>query len=300
MLIGRVMSLMITYRSRFLARGEVWFDNEREYSRPVDWIIYHQRSHAVPGAKSRYFYTYAIDLTRSQEELHARVSKDTAYKIRRARERDKITCEILDPDNHAVMDRFEEMYNQFAAMKGLPRLFRARMEGFAAAGVLDLSAARDPQGNILIYHLNYRDGTRASGLELPSLYRASADSGARNLVGRANRYLVWSGILRYKEQGLKIFDFGGWYHGANPVLLKINEFKRGFGGEVLRSYECEEFLTLKSRIVTLAAALLDRFRPSGGAFRPAPERGELEADAADAAAERTGPRAIAEPQILRQ
>ena len=101
-MIGKVMPLMITYRSRFLARGEVWFDNERDYSRPVDWIIYHQRSHAVPGAKSRYFYTYAIDLTRSREELHARVGRDTAYKIRRARERDKITCEILDPENGKI------------------------------------------------------------------------------------------------------------------------------------------------------------------------------------------------------
>lgn len=251
---------MIRYRSRLLKRGEVWFDNEPDFSSRVDTITYYQRSQPVPGTKWREFYTFAIDLTSSEEELSSRLGRDTLYKIRRARERDKVTCVCLDPNDVAVMDRFETMYNQFANMKGLPRLYRERMEGFAAAGVLDLSAARDIQGNVLVYHANYRDGTRARGVELPSLYRASADSGVRNFVGRANRYLIWNGILRYKEQGLRWFDFGGWYHGTDPAMLKINDFKRGFGGVVQRGYECEQVLTLKGRLVTLAGEFLQRYR----------------------------------------
>ncbi len=268
---------MITYKSRFLTRGEVWFDNERDYTRPVDWIIYRQRSHPVRGAKSRIFYTPVIDLRRSQEQLVARLSRDTAYKIRRARERDKVTCEFLDPQDWTVMDRFEQMYNQWAALKGLPPLYRARLEGFAAAGVLDMSAAKDSQGNVLVYHANYRDSCRAAGVELPSLYRANSDSAARNLVGRANRYLVWSTILRYKEQGLRYFDFGGWYFGSDRARLKINDFKRGFGGQIERGYECEQILTLKGWIVTLATALVTRLRRPVARVRPAPEGAEVEA-----------------------
>lgn len=250
---------MITYKSRFLRRAEVWFDDEpTDSARPADWILYHFRSRPVPGAQSRNFYTLLIDLSRTEEQLRAQLSDDTAYKIRRARDRDKIICEQCDVHDPAVLDRFEQVYTVFAAMKQLPALNRARLESLARAGVLDLSVAKDPQGNALVYHANYCDGRRATQLELPSLYRALPDSAARNFSGRANRYLTWSNILRYKAQGLKFFDFGGWHLGTDPEMLSINDFKRGFGGQVAREYQCEQILTLRGRIVLYAAKLLEQ------------------------------------------
>jgi len=121
-----------------------------------------------------------------------------------------------------------------------------------------MSVARDAQGNILVYHANYRDHQRATQLYLPSLYRSFSENGARSLIGRANRYLTWSDILRYKDQGLKYFDFGGWYPGSDPEMLKINEFKRGFGGQILREYQCEQIVTLKAWLVLNGARLLKR------------------------------------------
>ncbi len=294
------MSLMITYRSRFLARGEVWFDNEPDPARPVDWIIYRQRSHPVPGARSRPFYTPVIDLSLSEEQLVGRLSSDTAYKIRRARERDKIVCECLDPHDRAVMDKFEEVYNQWAALKGLQPLNRARLEGMAAVGLLDMSAARHPLDGVLVYHANYRDNTRAVGVELPSLYPTRSDSAARNLVGRANRYLVWSGILRYKEQGLRYFDFGGWYFGDDPARLRINDFKRGFGGQLECGCECEQIVTLKGWVVTSATAVLARLRSPRVGRSQGPRRREWEAAAADTRAGRAPSPPAAEAPSLQE
>jgi len=248
---------MITYRSRFLTRSEVWFDEQPGDTRSTDWILYHQRSCAVPGAKCKYFYTYLVDLSQSREQLLAQLNEDTAYKIRRARDRDKIICECCDPNDPAVIDRFEEMYNPFAASKGLRPLERERIDSMASAGALDLSAAKDSQGDVLVYHANYRNQHRATELYLPSLYRKLANSAARNAIGRANRYLTWSDILRYQEQGLRYFDFGGWYPGTtDQALLKINEFKRGFGGQVMREYRCEQILTLKGWWVLHVARFL--------------------------------------------
>jgi hypothetical protein len=190
--------------------------------------------------------------------LQAQLSEDTAYKIRRARNRDKITCECCDSQDPAVMNRFENMYNAFAATKGLPPLNRTRLEKLAAARLLDISSAKDPEGNILLYHANYRDKHRATQLELPSLYRSLPESAARNFSGRANRYLTWSNILRYKQEGLQLFDFGGWHLGSDPEMLNINDFKRGFGGKVVREYQCEQILTLKGRVVLYAAKLLSQ------------------------------------------
>jgi hypothetical protein len=252
---------MITYKSRFLTRAEVWFDHEPpESARRADWILYHLRSQPVPGAQSRSFYTLLVDLDQTQQQLRARLNEDTAYKIRRARDRDKIICECCDVRDPAVLSRFEQVYKAFAALKKLPTLNRGRLESLAAAGVLDISLAKDPQGKVLVYHANYRDSCRATQLELPSLYRALPDSAARNFCGRANRYLTWHDILRYKEQGLKFFDFGGWHLGTDPEMLSINDFKRGFGGRVVREYQCEQILTLKGRIVLCAAKLLEQIK----------------------------------------
>jgi len=250
---------MITYKSRFLTRGEVWFDNEpTETAKSVDWILYHLRSRPVPGAQSRAFYTLLIDLTQTQEQLRSQLNEDTAYKIRRARDRDKIVCESCDGRDPAVLAQFEEMYRAFAAVKGLPALNLTRFERLAVAGVLDISVAKDPQGKPLVFHANYCDSRRATQLELPSVYRSLSDSAARNFSGRANRYLTWSNILRYKQQGLKLFDFGGWHLGSDPDLLNINDFKRGFGGQVVREYQCEQIVTLKGHLVLWAARLLEQ------------------------------------------
>lgn len=253
--------MTITYKSRFLARAEIWYDNEPEQLRSVDWILYQQRSQPVAGTRTIEHWTYAIDLTQSCKQLLANLSKDTASKIRRARERDKIACKFLDPRDPAVMKDFEKMYNAFAALIGRAPLNHRRMESMAAAGALDLSAAIDPQGNVLVYHLNYFDSQRATALESPSLYRTLSESADRNLVGRANRYLTWAILLRYQEQGLKCFDFGGWYSGSTDhKRLGINRFKEGFGGKVVREYQCEQILTWKGWMVLRAAELFARMK----------------------------------------
>ena len=258
-------SLMYTWKSRFLTRGEVWFDGDRDNTRLVDCIRYQQRSQPVPGARSKLFDTYFIDLSQPAEQLQANLNTDTAYKIRRARERDKIVCECCDARDPDVLGRFEEMYNAFAATKGLPALDRPRINAMANAGVLDLSVAKDSNGRALVYHANYRNRTRARELFLPSLFRQLSDSAARNMIGRANRYLTWSDVLRYKHDGLRLFDFGGWYSGNDPAMLKINDFKKGFGGQVLREYECEQILTLKGWLAFKVARLLKQAKRLSGA-----------------------------------
>ena len=252
--------MMIVYKSRFLTRGEVWFDSKPGDIRSVDWILYNQCSHPIPGTQVKTFYTYAVDLTKSVDELKAGLEKDTISKIRRGRDRDKITCESYDLRDREVLDQFEQTYNTFALMKGLEPLERARMESMAAVGALDLRVARDPQGDILVYHGNYCDNGRVAGFISVSLFRKLADKAARGLIGRANRLLTWTGFLRYKELGMKWFDFGGWYNGTDPDMLKVNHFKRSFGGQVLREYQCEQIVTFKGQFVLFAASLLKQAR----------------------------------------
>jgi hypothetical protein len=42
---------MIVYSSRFLTRGEVWYGDESENTRLLDWIFYSLRSHRPTQAR---------------------------------------------------------------------------------------------------------------------------------------------------------------------------------------------------------------------------------------------------------
>ena len=272
---------MQTYRSRFLVRGEVWYDHEPDLT-PADCIFYRQRSHPVPGAKWRFFYTILLNLRQSPEVLRQQLSKSTAYKIRRAREKDGILCEHLNPVSGEVLDAFEETYKRFAALKGLPPLDRARLDRLAAEGCLELTSAKDPDGKPLVQNAYYRDASRSCMLHTVSLYQMLSDSAARNAISRANRYLFWSDILRHQEQGLILFDFGGWYPGStDQELLDINRFKEGFGGRVVREYNCEQILILKGRVVLSAAAVLNSGRRVLAKLRAGPRPRKPDTSATD-------------------
>jgi len=65
----------------------------------------------------KHFYTSLIDLSQSPTRLLGRMSKSTAYKIRRARDKERITCECCDTNQAGVLDEFEQIYNRFAAQK---------------------------------------------------------------------------------------------------------------------------------------------------------------------------------------
>jgi hypothetical protein len=244
------------YQSRFLRRGEVWFDNEPD-GRRVDWILYRQRSAPVPKSRWRFFYTRLIDLSKSSTELLAEMDKTTISKIAQAAEKDKISWEQNDPRDSAVMDELEAMWNQFTASKRTVPLNRDWLDKMIEAGALDLTVARDRAANLLTCQATYQDKARAQQLIVVSPYRANPDISLRRLTNRANCFLHWNVILRMKERGIRYFDFGGWYTGTTDInLLGINLFKKSFGGQVIREYQCEQAVTAKGWLgLTMARVL---------------------------------------------
>jgi hypothetical protein len=244
------------YKSRFLVRGEVWYDQEPDQT-PVDWVLYRQRSRPVSGASWDYFYTIVLDLRQSSQGLLGTISKSAVYKIRRAAERDGIVCECHSRANLGDLDWFERAYARFAEMKGLDSLDRPLLSQLAKEGFLEISVAKDAHGKPWVHHLYYRSRHRSCLMHCVSLYQEVAESSARNAIGRANRYLFWNDVLRHKEQGLETFDFGGWYPGrTNQALLNINRFKEEFGGKIKREYNCREIRSLKGWIVLRTAKIM--------------------------------------------
>ena len=247
---------MLIYRSRFLTRGEVWFDDEPDGT-PVDWIYYRQRSRPVANCSWKYYSTLLIDLAKSPAELRSEMDEKTLQKIEEAEAKDQAHWECCEAREPKRMDDIETMWNQFAAATKSPRLDRDWLDQTIEAGALELSAVKDAEGNVLTYHLSYAGKRRAQDLIVVSRYSSVPNSALRKRINRANCFGHWKTLVSFKERGLRHYDFGGWYPGTTDMrLLGMNAFKKGFGGQVVREYDCEQILTLKGWLVLNVARVL--------------------------------------------
>jgi len=119
----------------------------------------------------------------------------------------------------------------------------------AASGSLQFSRIAEEGGPTLVWHSYYRSHNRVTLLSSASLVPAGESSARRNKVGRANRFQHWQDLLRFKNDQIALYDFGGWYEGkSDQKRLGINKFKEEFGGEIVRNYICERALTWRGAL----------------------------------------------------
>lgn len=251
---------MIIYHSRFLTRGEVWFDNQPT-SECVDWIIYHQRSRAGSKGKWRQFYTRVVDLTQNSDALLGQMDGFTAADIKKAGKKDQTICQRINAKDEAQLREFADFYDRFAIIKHLGGADRPWLESTAQAGKLDIWTADSSEGERHAYHVFYCDPIRVRSFHAASFYANASTKEAQRKIGRANRLLIWECMLYYQAQGVKTFDLGGWYNGStDSALLGVNKFKEGFGGQVICEYMGEELKTFKAISAVTAARILRKWK----------------------------------------
>jgi len=247
---------MIVRQARFYRLAEVFFDDDSAPP-PVDIIEHFQRSRPLPRAQCADFHTLHLDLTQDAERLFSAFSKTCQYGIRRA-ERDDLKEDAWTSARDEQLDDFIEFYNRFAHAKAIPPAPAERLHTLASARLLDLTTVTR-HDDTLVWHAYLRTGNRARQLHSASRFREHTDTATRNLIGRANRYLHWHDILLYKEAGIPLFDFGGWYAGrVDEELLRINAFKEEFAGRVVREYHCAVPRSIRGRMVLFARRCRNR------------------------------------------
>ena len=254
---------MFIYKSRFMTRGEVWYDEEPDGAQ-VDWIYHRQRSSPRANYRCRETQTRLIPLQKPPAALLGAMEEKTARKIKEAQEKDGLRWERCGRRDLGALDKAEAMWNEFAVAQKTPLFERAWVDQMFAAGMLDIALARDPAGNILAYHLVFLTPKRARQLVAISPYKAAPSVAWRTAVSRANCFIHWHNFLAYQEQGIPHFDFGGWHVGKTDIrLLAINSFKKSFGGSVVREYDCDQPVTAKGWFLLTMAQVLARLKNAG-------------------------------------
>lgn len=255
---------MICYKRYTMVVQEVWFAEEPAVIK-TDVLRFRQRPQPVPRAQCDDKWSIEVDLTQPSERLFAGYKQKTRQKIRAAVEKDKIVASAFDGSDPGVFARFCRYYDQFAHLKGLAPIDASHLRLYAEASRLVFSSACDPQGDELVWHSCLLCGDRVSVLQSASQFRASGDSGFRNRVGRANRFLHWQNMVHFQAQGYAGYDFCGWYAGqADQEKLGINRFKEEFGGQVVHQYDCSLGVSRKGKIAVALKQLLAGVRPGRG------------------------------------
>lgn len=240
--------MIILKRKLIFSVGEVWFDEAPKQLNNVDVLYYWQWKYPIEGAESNEVYTRLLDLTKSHDELWQNISNNDRYKIRRAEQKDEVVYEYWDKTNSDIINRFSEFYDLFAVQKGIANIDRDWLKKRADARMIDISHVKAKDGSPLVWHVYYRNKNRVRLLHSASIKNRN-DSSYQSFLGRANRYHHWQDIVRFKNSGIGIYDFGGWYTGnTDQAKLGINEFKEKFGGEVVKNFNCINSITMKGKL----------------------------------------------------
>ena len=248
---------MLLWKSHGLHIAELYFEEELPSGSSPDIVRYVQ-AFAPRSEIYSDFFTLVTDLRPDAETLMAGIHKETRRQVR-CSAKDNLEIQVWDNREGSFLGDFLAFYNRFAAQKGRPELDISRLERYASLGRLDLSRVVSAEGEMLVYHAHDRVAERVRLMHSASQFRSSADGAFRTLVGRANRWLHWQDLLRFKAEGRVCFDWGGWYEGKdNPDLLSINQFKESFGGEVLHTYNGEILLSRKAKVFARIAKLMGR------------------------------------------
>lgn len=237
---------MIRYKGLATTYGEVWFDEEFPEHSGVDVALYRQRPAPVPGAYATPLLSLVVDLSCGENSIMDDFGKDCRYKVKRAEARDGLSVEVVTEPGPRL-DEFRAFYDAFAAEKGLRPCYHAWLLAACAARQLVLTlAAKD--GEPLVWHA-FLIASGTAWLQYTGSCFRNRDNQYRALVGRANRWLHWQEMLHFKALGLMRYDWGGLFEDeSQPDRAGINRFKKEFGGNPVRAYDCVAPLTIKGRV----------------------------------------------------
>lgn len=191
-------------------------------------------------------YTSVIDLTQSLDIIFKKMdSKSCRYAIRRA-ERDGIQININQ--NYHV---FYPIYQDLGKHKGLFNL--EKLETIKRYGILFTAQVNN---EIIGGHVYFHDEDTIL-YWISATARFSKDKAKNTLIGNASHLLHWEAIQYAKKNGIKEFDMGGLFSpiGTDYIGYTIDDFKRSFGGEVVKRYYYHKDY---SKVYRLAKYLYDR------------------------------------------
>jgi len=237
---------MVRINGRGATYGVVWYEEEPPGDSGVDIVLYLHREAPIADARYTPFLSLVTDLSIEEDAIMDSFGETCRYQIRRAESKDGLRMEFID-DPESRLDEFRAFFDAFARQKALAPADPRWLVAACKARQLALSSA-SRNGEALVWHAHVMSGNTARLQHSGSGFR-NRENDYRALVGRANRWLHWRDMLRFKEMGIQRYDWGGLFEDESvPERAGINKFKKAFGGRQERTYDCTVPVTVRGRI----------------------------------------------------
>jgi lipid II:glycine glycyltransferase (peptidoglycan interpeptide bridge formation enzyme) len=209
-----------------------WFYEKPDIQDRYSFTVYKQAASLVPykGFIRKDFYTLHIHLDKHNDEIFSSFYKTIQQEIKKSLKENTYTTVSHD------IRTFLVFFNPFAQFKGIPSLSHKTLSSYGDAILFTWIY----QDTIPLAAHAYLIDNENSIVRL--LYSATSPRNEKdkNFVARSNKRLHWHDICYFKEQGFKIYDFGGLaLKPGNKETEGIDFFKQSFGGEIVHQSHYE-------------------------------------------------------------
>ena len=183
-------------------------------------------------------HTVMIDLTSSEEELLAKMRRQTRYEVRRA---DKLGIKVTKDNSEEIFKEFHSVQVETAKRQNFipPNLKVLMAEREAFGKNITIYTAKTAEGEIIAYGMMIWDGLEGD------YYEAASTELNRKLPGAYA--IIWQAMKDLKKVGCKRFNLWGIAPAGQPNhrYAGVTTFKTGFGGEVIEYVAAHDLIISK-------------------------------------------------------
>lgn len=244
-----------TYKKNMLKIQNVWFANEEDVPKVlelskvigVDVLNIHGVKFLRKPEGWNEQYTIVSDLNEAEEEMFSKIRKNYRYEIRRTEKEGVIIKQYNSKefaDEEALLDAFEDTYNQMYRDKGMKTVFnRAQVEEYLRTGCMFVSIGFFDE-TPYVFHSYIYNSDKVRFYYSTSPFRRDKDVAA--LIGRINKAVHWCDMKMFKKMGVTNYDWGGI--SDEDASNGIDQFKAGFGGHIEKYYNKFIGVSLKGKM----------------------------------------------------
>lgn len=195
-------------------------------------------------------HTVIIDLKQSEDEMLAKMRRQTRYEVRRAT---KLGIKVEKNNSKEIFQEFHCIQEETAKRQGFipPDIATLLAEREAFGKNIEIYVAETAEGEKIAYGLIVKDGKEAD------YYEAASTELNRKLPGAYA--LLWQAMRDLKTEGYERFNLWGIAPAGQPHhrYAGVTTFKTGFGGEIVEYVPAHDMIIaklkyLKNLIVEIA------------------------------------------------
>ena len=222
-----------------------WFSTPHDVPGVAIANFFSYESADVPGFKRKESLTSVIDLSQSLEQIWKKMRKKfLREQIEKGNRKGVVATESKN------FGAFMPMYDRFTRRSD----FDAISETALRNGLLFLASF---EGQPIAGGVFVVDGKNMRALALASERLDEKNGRRRDIIGEANRIVIWAAISYAKDKGYSLFDLGGIAPDSeNAHWRAVAIFKEAFGGERKKAYYYHK---IYSRIMCAVRAIRMRF-----------------------------------------